>query len=165
MLNKPILSQTQPTTSSDSSQLDDIEVVNLNPTPENLAEQAHKTLTSAKKVMNTKPVEDALHNLISQSRIIISTIPQSYKNLARGDLQYYKKQKFPVDMKKAIREQRKNIVKLQAVCDEPLKQQQILSMFNPKQYKEAITLCNLFTPILAHYDTVLMSLFFDSLNS
>ena len=160
MLSEPFSSPSPPTSRSVSSEVGDFEVVNLNPTPENLAEQAHKTLSSAKKVMNTKPVEDALRRLISQSQIIISTIPQSYKNLARGDLQYYKKQKFPVDMKKAIREQRKNIAKLQAVCDEPLKQQQILSMFNPKQYKEAITLCKLFTPILTHYDTVLMSLFF-----
>ena len=158
MLSEPI----SPTRTSVPSELGDFEVVESNPTYDQrqLVQQANKTLTSAKKVMNTKPVEDALHRLISQSQIIISTIPQSYKSLPRENLQYHTKAKFPADMKVAIREQRKNIAMMQAVCDEPLKQQRFLSMFNPEEYKEAISLCKLFTPTLKHYDSVLEKLFF-----
>lgn len=158
MFNDPV-SPTHPPQSV-PSELGDFEVVSVNQTPENLAEEAHQTLTSAKKVMNTKPVEDALHRLISQSQIIISTIPENYKRLARDQLQYHTKAKFPADMKQAIREQRKNIAMMQAVCDEPLKKQRFLSMFNPEEYKEAISLCKLFTPTLKHYDSVLEKLFF-----
>lgn len=161
MLSEPM----SPIRPSVPSGVGDFEVVDYEEsTPaynlDQMAQHADKTLTSAKKVMNTKPVEDALHSLISQSRIIISTIPQNYKRLERYKLQYHTNAKFPADMKEAIREQRNNIAKLQVACDEPLKKQRFISRFNPEEYKEAISLCKLFTPTLKHYDSVLEKLFF-----
>ena len=117
----------------------DFEVVR-NQSPENLAEQNTSNTDICQKNEH-KPVEDALHRLISQSQIIISTIPQNYKVYLRKIYNIIQKQNFS-DKEQAIREQRKNIAMMQAVCDEPLKSKDFFQCSIQKNIRKQLVYVN-----------------------
>ena len=147
--------KTHKTGVGDFEMVDELDAI---PSQDDAMKEATTTLKSARRTMNTGPIDDALRKIINQTKIIDTEIPNDIKKTPYQDLTT-KKIKLSSDLKKAIREQQIYIGAMLAACDEPMKKRsRFLSAFNPEEYKEAIEICQAFSPVLKKYSDVLLNM-------
>lgn len=151
-----------PVEKTDLGDFEMIDEVDATLSPEDAMREGTKTLKKARQVMNTGPIEEALLKIINQGEIIKTTIPKEINATPYKDLAGITK--LPSDTKREIRTQRMNIAMMTAQCDEPMKKRsRFLAAFNPEEYKDAIKICQAFTPLLKKYEEILEKMFLGEL--
>ena len=124
------------------------------PSQDDVMKEATSTLKIANKIINTGPIISELQNIINQTKIIITYIPKDVNETPYEDLP--KTIKLSSELKEEIGVQQNNIKQMLGLCDKPMKKRSLIhTAFNPEEYKEAIKICQAFTPLLEKYQGVL----------